>query len=183
MPTLNKFFLVPAGDSPAEVDVGTVGTAGKPGEETNLATGSEVPALVGKDPAGKEFDLKSLRGKWVLMDFWGTWCGFCIAEHPNLQDAQEGWAADGRLALVSVSVDDTPEQVVEYVKKHGVAWQQVVLGKRKETKVPDVWKVDGYPTILLISPEGKVVETGLRGGRIRQALMKHVGKPTPPAKK
>jgi hypothetical protein len=98
-----------------------------------------------------------------------------------LKDAYEGWSLDGRLAMVSASVDDTAEQVRRHVAEKQLAWTQIVLGPREQTNVPQKFGVDGYPTIMLISPEGKLIETGLRGGRLRDVLIKYLGPPAPPS--
>jgi thiol-disulfide isomerase/thioredoxin len=174
---LEWYFSIPA-DAPSVLDLGVMSPTSL--DVPALQVGQSVPDLDATALDGRHFSLRACRGKWVLLDFWGTWCGVCVAEEPTLKDAQEGWARDGRLAMVSASVDDTVEQVRQHVKEHELNWTQIVLGPRGQTTVPQKFAVDGYPTILLISPEGKLVETGLRGGRVREALMKYIGPPSPP---
>lgn len=176
-PSLNWYFSVPT-SQPAEVDLGTV--APPAADAPALQVGQRVSDLKTTALNGKPFDLRACRGKWVLLDFWGTWCGFCIAEEPSLKDAYEGWARDGRLMMVSASVDDTEAQVRKHVAEKQLPWTQLVLGPREKTDIPQKFAVDGYPTILLISPEGKLVESGLRGARIRELLLKDLGPAAPP---
>ncbi len=107
------------GEDERKVDLGVLAFAGA--EKHVLAVGDAAPELKSTTLDGKPFDLASLRGKWVLLDFWGTWCSFCIAEEPTYRDAFEGWGADGRLTMVSLAVDDTPEAVREHLKKHDPA--------------------------------------------------------------
>ncbi|MGD0770246.1 MAG: TlpA disulfide reductase family protein [Tepidisphaeraceae bacterium] len=175
--TLNWYFSVPA-SAPALVDLGTVSPV--PADPNALRIGQSTPDLVATTLDGKRFSLKSRLGHWVLLDFWGTWCGFCIAEEPTLKDAYEGWSREGRLAMVSVSVDDTVEQVRRHVADNKLPWTQLILGPRGQTNVPEAFGVDGYPWIMLISPRGELIETGLRGESVRDALMKYLGPPAPP---
>ncbi len=160
------------------IDLGAVSPI--PADPLALRTGQITPDLVATALDGKPFSLKSRRGHWVLLDFWGTWCGFCIAEEPTLKDAYEGWSRDGRLAMVSASVDDTVEQVRQHVAENKLPWTQLILGPREQTNVPKTFGVDGYPSIMLISPRGEVMETDLRGMTLRDALIKYLGPPAPP---
>jgi thiol-disulfide isomerase/thioredoxin len=152
-----------------------------PSTPLTLRVGQVTPDLLATTLDGKQFSLRNLRGKWVLLDFWGTWCGFCIAEEPTLKDAYDGWSRDNRLAMVSASVDDTVEKVRRHVVENRLPWTQLVLGPREKTTVPEAFGVHGYPTIMLISPRGELVESGLRGISVRDALMKYIGPPAPPA--
>jgi thiol-disulfide isomerase/thioredoxin len=176
-PQLHWYFTIP-NTQPANLDLGTVSPSIS--DAPALQIGQVVPDLNAKTFDGKPFSLRSCRGRWVLLDFWGTWCGFCVAEEPTLKDAYEGWAIDGRLIMVSTSVDDTAEQVRRHVEEKQLPWTQLVLGPRDKTDVPRKFAVDGYPTIMLISPEGKVVEMDLRGTSLRDALVKTLGPPAPP---
>jgi thiol-disulfide isomerase/thioredoxin len=176
-PSLHWYFSVPT-SQPATLDLGTVSPPMS--DAPVLQIGQVVPDLNTKTLGGEPFSLRAFRGRWVLLDFWGTWCGFCVAEEPGLKDAYEGWSIDGRLAMVSASVDDTVEQVRQHVQEKQLAWTQIVLGPREQTKVPQIFGVDGYPTIMLISPEGRLIETELRGRRLRDALEEHLGPAAPP---
>jgi len=176
-PSLHWYFTVPT-SQPAALDLGAVSSPIS--DAPVLQIGQIVPDLQATTLSGKPFSLRAYRGQWVLLDFWGTWCGFCIAEEPSLKDAYEGWSRDGRLAMVSASVDDTAEQVRRQVAERQLPWTQIVLGPRGQTNVPQKFGVDGYPTIMLISPQGKLVETGLRGSGLRDALLKYLGPAAPP---
>jgi peroxiredoxin len=138
-----------------------------------LPAGSAAPEISGVTPDGKPFKLSDLRGKWVVLDFWGTWCGFCKSEMPTIRDAWDAYKGSGKVVVVGVSVDDTADEVKTYVDGEKIDWPQVVLGKRAGTDVPQKYGVDGYPTVMLISPDGKVVDKYLRGRvkeRVKQAV-------------
>lgn len=176
-PRLDRLFAIPDSEPPL-VDLGTIvpGASQSPG----LQTGQIVPDFDSTALDGKPFHLKDLRGHWVLLDFWGVWCGFCLADEPILKDAWEGRAIDRRLTMVSASVNDTPEQVRKHVAEKQLHWTQLALGPLDKTQIPKAFGVNGYPTIILISPEGKVVKADLRGGSLREALISLLGTPSPP---
>jgi thiol-disulfide isomerase/thioredoxin len=174
---LGWYFVIPD-TQPADLDLGTIQVSD---DTTMLQTGQVVPDLKATALDGKPFSLKACRGHWVLLDFWGTWCGFCIGEEPGLIDAQEGWGRDGRLIMVSASVGDTIDQVRKHVAEKQLNWTQLVLGPRDQTSVPQTFCVEGYPDIMLISPEGKLVENDLRGAHLRDVLVEHLGPASPPA--
>jgi RNA polymerase sigma factor (sigma-70 family) len=173
-PEISWYFSVPESE-PRSLDIGPVSAAIP--DRPSLRIGQVMPDLTATTLDGKPFSLKDCRGKWVLLDFWGTWCGPCVAEEPTLKDAYDGWSRDGRLLIVSASVDDTREQVAKEVAAKQLNWTQLVLGSRDQTDVPQRFGVEGYPTILLISPEGKLVESGDRGAMLRDVLIQNLGEP------
>jgi RNA polymerase sigma factor (sigma-70 family) len=175
-PELHWYFSVPEAQ-PRSLDIGTV--CATISDRPSLRIGQVMPDLTATALDGTRFSLKDCRGKWVLLDFWGTWCGPCLSEEPTLKDAYEGWSHDGRLLIVSASVDDTREQVAKEVAAKQLNWTQLVLGSRDQTDVPATFGVDGYPTIMLISPEGKLVESGARGAMLRDVLIQKLGEPSP----
>ena len=175
---INQYVVI-ADDGPALVDLGVL----KPHSDAGaLGIGKAVPELAANLMDGKAFKLSALKGKWVLLDFWGTWCGFCVAEEPTMKDAFEGWSADGRLTIVALSVDDTVQKVKDHVAQNELPWTQVVLGDRAGTDIPQRFGVDGYPTTLLIAPDGTLAADDLRGGSMRQTLIEKLGPPSPPKK-
>jgi RNA polymerase sigma factor (sigma-70 family) len=175
-PELSWYFSVPVSE-PRDLDLGPI-SAAMP-DRPSLRIGQVMPDLTATTLDGTRFFLKDCRGKWVLLDFWGTWCGPCVREEPTLKDAYEGWSRDGRLLIVSASIDDTREQVAREVAAKQLNWTQLVLGDRDKTDVPARFGVEGYPTIMLISPEGKLVESGERGGALRDVLIQNLGAPGP----
>ena len=176
-PRINWLFAIP-GSEPPVVDLGTILPDER--ETPALPIGQIVPSLDSITFDGKPFHLEDLRGHWVLLDFWGTWCGPCLGEEPTLKDACEGWAIDGRLTMVSASVEDTPEEVRKHVTDNHLSWTQLVLGPRNKSDILKAFGVEVYPTIMLISPEGKLVKTGLRSVLVREALISLLGPPSPP---
>ena len=135
-----------------------------------LKLGQPAPDFTAKTLDGGEVRLADLRGKFVLLDFWATWCGPCIAEMPNLRAVHEALQADPRFVLLSLSVDEDREALVKFLAKEKPGWRQGWLGKWQETKVPDTYGVEGIPAFFLIGPDGKLIEQGIGGPDIRPAV-------------
>jgi thiol-disulfide isomerase/thioredoxin len=178
-PSLGWYFTVPTAQPPF-VDLGTL-SATPSGSAPLLQPGQIVPNLSMKSLDDKPFDLKSDRGHWVLLEFWGTWCGSCVAEEPTLKEVYQGWGQDGRLIMVSASVNDTAEQDRKFIAEKQIPWTQLVLGPGGKTDIPEQFGVPYYPTIMLISPEGKLVESDLRGAHLEEVLRNKLGEPAAPA--
>jgi thiol-disulfide isomerase/thioredoxin len=120
------------------------------------ATLSPVPVAGIKMRDGSAFNTIKTNGKWVLLDFWGTWCAPCRAEHPDLQklyaDAQKGFA--GKLNIVTVACHDTEKAVKAYMSEFKYSFPVAL----SDEKIGKTFNVLGYPTKVLISPQGKYVK-------------------------
>lgn len=120
----------------------------------SLVEGSEAPDFTLKDIDGKDFKLSSLRGKYVVLDFWGSWCGWCIKGIPDMKAsyAKHG----GKVEFVGIDCDDTEQNWKDAVKEHDMPWIHV----RNEGN-PDVsvmYGIEGYPTKIIVDKEGKIVK-------------------------
>ena len=103
---------------------------------------------------GETFNLESLRGKYVLIDFWGTWCAPCIAEMPEVKEYQEKYA--DRLVVVGVNNGDTIEKIKEFTEPKGYNWLQIKDKNGEEDLVLKL-NVAGFPTKFILSPEGEIL--------------------------
>ena len=119
---------------------------------------------------GHPLSLADFRGKYVLLDFWATWCGPCVAEVPNLKAAYDKHSKDARFAMISLSVDAQAAQPIDFAKKNDIHWIQGFLGEWQKSPVPDLYGVEGIPAIFLIGPDGKIVARDLRGPAIDAAI-------------
>ena len=135
----------------------------------NLKAGDLAPDFSTTSLNGQPLRLSALRGKYVLLDFWATWCGPCVAEIPHFRETYDAFGKEGRLVMLSLSLDADPEEPRKFVRNEGIAWTQGFLGAWSNDKVTQAYGVYGIPAIFLIGPDGKVLATDLRGSKIKEA--------------
>jgi thiol-disulfide isomerase/thioredoxin len=100
------------------------------------------------------FDLKTMRGKFVIIDFWGTWCGPCIEGMPRMKEFRDKHA--DKLQILGVAQDRSYDVWKKFVQTKGMNWPNVLVGKGEEDYVLK-YNVQGFPTKILLSPEGKIL--------------------------
>jgi len=164
-----KQFTVPeikGGRSDAPLDLGIL----RPKLKETLKVGQPVPPFEVETLDGRRLRLEDFRGKYVLLDFWATWCGPCVAEIPELKELHERFGKDKRFAVLSLSLDADKEAPRKFVADRGIAWPQGLLGDPVAGGVQDLYHVEAIPAVFLIGPDGKLVSTGLRGAAIGAAV-------------
>jgi thiol-disulfide isomerase/thioredoxin len=129
-----------------------------------------APAFRVETLDGKPLDLGDFRGKYVLLDFWATWCGPCVAETPYLKETFDAFGHDERFAMIGLSLDKSKDAPKSYVEKNGLQWTQGFLGDWAKTKIPEDYGVNGIPSIWLIGPDGMIIAKDLRGKGIKKAV-------------
>jgi thiol-disulfide isomerase/thioredoxin len=114
-----------------------------------------APTFTLNDINGKPLELISLRGKYVVLDFWGSWCGWCIKGMPEMKNYYEKY--QGKFESLGVDCGDTEEKWREAVKNLGLPWLHVY--NPRDSKVLESYGIQGFPTKIVVGPDGKIVKT------------------------
>jgi peroxiredoxin len=125
-------------------------------KRVELKMGAEVPDFGFTDFQGKKRRLSEFRGKYLLVDFWGTWCGPCRREMPYLKSAYRYFQPRG-LEILGMNTDESEilPQVKSWLTKNGLVWPQATHESIRE--VIRNYRIHSYPTTLLIDPNGKIL--------------------------
>ena len=130
--------------------------------------GKPAPQFSAADLAGSPVSLASYRGKYVLIDFWATWCSPCIAELPRLQAAYKNYHDSG-FEIISVSLDENKSAVTDFVKARNIPWPQIHSASTSADLV-SAFGVITIPAVYLIDPQGSIVRLDLRGKALDETL-------------
>lgn len=133
------------------------------------SVGDIAPDFTLEDADGGSFSLSSLKGKYVLVDFWASWCTPCRRENPNIVEAFQKYK-DKNFTVFGVSLDSDRGAWKAAIKKDNLAWKQVSDLKKWESAVVPMYGIEGIPYNVLLDPSGKIIETDLRGGSLHSKL-------------
>lgn len=116
---------------------------------------------------GRAVDLKNLRGKVVLIDFWATWCGPCIAELPNIKKVYAAYHDKGfEIVGISLDRDSDRQKLIDFTAKENMPWPQHYDGKYWKNEISTRYAIDAIPAMFLLNQDGKVVSTSARGPKL-----------------
>lgn len=118
--------------------------------------GNLAPDFTLNDINGKPLTLSSLRGKWLILDFWGSWCSWCIKGMPKMKEYYAKYSS--KLEILGVDCNDTVEKWKAAVAKHELPWLHVYWDKEKGDNPLELYHVDGFPTKIVIDPEGCIAK-------------------------
>ncbi|HTI59729.1 TlpA disulfide reductase family protein [Mucilaginibacter sp.] len=149
-----------------------------------VALGATAPLFAEADTAGKTVSLESFRGKYVLVDFWASWCGPCRRENPNVVKGYNKYKGKN-FTIVGVSLDGPRGKIdlakakqswLDAIHKDKLTWTQVSDLKFWKSKEADLYAVRGIPANFLIDPNGKIIAKSLHGFELQDKLAEIFGK-------
>ena len=141
-----------------------------PAKTSAPTIGSMAPDFTMNDTEGKPFTLSQLKGKYVLVDFWASWCGPCRGENPNVVAAYNQFK-NKNFTILGVSLDENKEKWLQAIKADKLKWKQVSDLKGWENATVSLYGYDGIPYNVLIDPQGKIIATSLRESALQEKLL------------
>lgn len=130
---------------------------------------------------GREVDLKALRGKVVLIEFWAMWCAPCVEEIPNLKAVYDKYHAQG-FEIIGIQQDsaNARNRLVEFLKKKEITWPQFFDGKGSKNEITIRYGVQSIPTMFLLDQTGRLVSTSARGPALEREVKRLLATPAQP---
>jgi thiol-disulfide isomerase/thioredoxin len=123
----------------------------------------QAPAISLVDTSGKLFSLSSLKGKYVLVDFWASWCGPCRKENPNVVAAYEKYK-NKNFTILGVSLDEDKADWIKAINKDKLTWKQIsILSDWNSHPITEQYQFNAIPFNVLVDPQGKIIASDLRG--------------------
>lgn len=122
--------------------------------QKSVVEGSQAPDFTLKDLKGNDLALSSLRGKYVVLDFWGSWCGWCIKGIPDMKKYYDKYK--DRMEILGIDCRDTEQKWRDAVEKHQLPWLHVRNAGEPDVSV--MYGIQGYPTKIVVDPEGKITK-------------------------
>lgn len=139
-----------------------------------LAIGKEAPEIALPNPEGDTLTLSSLRGKYVLIDFWAAWCGPCRTENPHVVEMYNKYKDKG-FEIFGVSLDRTKEAWVKAIESDNLTWKHVSDLKYFNSSAAELYNIQAIPATYLLDEEGKIIAKNLRGKTLEDKLAEIFG--------
>jgi peroxiredoxin len=135
----------------------------------NTIVGKPAPSFTMVDTEGKPVSFSSFKGKYVLLEFWASWCVPCRKDNPHLVKAYQQFK-DKNFTIISVSLDDKGEKWKEAIQKDGLTWVHISDLSGMNNPVAKLYGVQPIPDNFLIDPSGTIIARGLRGEELEKKL-------------
>jgi cytochrome c biogenesis protein CcmG/thiol:disulfide interchange protein DsbE len=121
-------------------------------DSSSRLLGKRVPVIAGEAMLGGDFDIDHSRGRWVVINFFATWCPQCVAEHPDLIELDEWGKANNNLDVVAVVFDDSSTNIEAFFEQHGGDWPVM-----NDSQLSIDFQIRAVPETFLVDPDGVVV--------------------------
>ena len=141
----------------------------------NVQVGKAAPAFTLPDTAGVPVSLSSFKGKYVLVDFWASWCPYCRRENPNVVRVFNEYK-DKNFTVLGVSLDKDKAKWMKAIADDKLAWTHVSDLKYWDSEIPALYAVRGIPANVLLNPDGVIIARNVMGEQLEQALQKELNK-------
>lgn len=139
----------------------------------NVQVGKTAPEFALPDTAGVSVSLSDFRGKYVLLDFWASWCPPCRKENPNLVKAYQDFK-DKNFTIVGISLDNNKDKWLKAISDDNLTWTHLSDLKYWDSEIPALYGVRGIPANVLLDPNGVIVAKNITGEELHATLNKEI---------
>ncbi len=163
-------FTVP--QQQAELNLGTLKVPAHP----SVKIGETAPEFEFRSRDGQPTKLSNMRGRFVLLDFWATWCGACVATLGEVEQLRKRFSTDDRLVVIGMNLDENVQAADDFLKRRSLPWEHVMLGSWEDSDLPRRYGISSLPNYVLIGPDGRLVAQDTSLDAIERQLESLVGK-------
>lgn len=142
-------------------------------DSKKTVVGNLAPTFNIEDMNGKKIKLTAYKGKYVLLDFWASWCSPCLREIPNLKKLHAQYGGK-KLEIIGISLDKEENRWRNTIKKHAMSWTQICDFNTWHGDIPVKYNVQSIPRTILIDPAGKIIAIDLRGKELDDTIEKRL---------